>query len=198
MRIKMIYKVKKLVFFIILLFSRNVLIFSEESKLLITIESNKEVITNDDNITFTVHIKNITDSDYELFLNYFMFASFYLKFSYYDSLNQEINIPLSDFAYVSKSFKTPFKILKSSEVYSISIIGTYKYIDDLWDIRTLKRYSCMAFVFEDDYSFFSVPQNINKLEISYYANEELKSYNMVEINISDGSLKIPVTDSRDL
>jgi hypothetical protein len=182
---KIIHKMKKVLFSFMLFLSQNILSFSGESKLLITIESNKESIKNDDNIIFTVHIKNITDNEYKLNLHYFMFTSFYLKFYYYDNLNQKINIPLSTFGIISAYLKTPFEILKPNEIYSVSMVGTYKYITNLEDIRTLKRYTGMAFVFDDDYSFFPVPQNINKLEILYYANEELNTSNMIKINISN-------------
>jgi hypothetical protein len=182
---KNIYMMKKILFFIVLLVSRNILSFSEESKLFITIESNKEFLANDDDIILTVHIKNITDNEYKLNLNYFMFASFYLKFSYYESLSEKIHIPLSNFGTLSGYLRFPFVKLKPNETYSKIIIGTYKYINNLRDIRTLERYSCMAFVFDDDFSFFPVPPNINKLEISYYANEDLNTSNILEINISN-------------
>jgi hypothetical protein len=198
MSIEIIHKLKKTVFFIMLLLGRNISNFSEESRLLITIESNKERITNDDNIIFTVCIKNIADNEYKLNLHYFMFTSFYLKFYYYDSFNQKINIPLSTFGIISAYLKTSFKILKPNETYSITMIGTYKYIDNLRDIRTLKRYTGMAFVFDDDYSFFPVPPNINKLEISYYATEELNTNNMLEINISNIDSQVLDVNFRDL
>jgi hypothetical protein len=185
MSIKIIHSMKKMLFVIVLFLSHNPPCFSEESKPFITIESNKELITNGDNIIFTVHIKNITDNEYTLNLYYFMFASFYLEFSYCDSLDQKINIPLSNFGTISGFIKTPFRILKPNETYSRTIIGTYKYINNLMDIRTLKRYSCMAFVFDDDCSFFPIPMYINKLEISYYADGELNADNALEINISN-------------
>jgi hypothetical protein len=115
-----------ILFILILVMSNNIPCFTEGNEIFITIESNTKIIKNDDNITLIVFIKNVSDKDYELDLDYFMFASFYLKFSYYNNVNEKINVPVSNFGHVSRSFNTVSKILKPNETYSRTIIGTYR------------------------------------------------------------------------
>jgi hypothetical protein len=47
----------------------------------------------------------------------------------------------------------------------------------------MERHTGMAFVFDKEGSFFNVPMYIDKIEISYYANEKMYT-NILEIIIS--------------
>jgi hypothetical protein len=60
---------KRALFFIMLFLNPNIPGFSEEAKLFITIESNREFMLNEDNIIFKVYIKNITNNEYKLLVS---------------------------------------------------------------------------------------------------------------------------------
>jgi hypothetical protein len=126
---------------------------------------NKTNVQNGGKIVITIHVKNISEEKQDLGLAYFVYPTRRLNVYYKTEVDEKINIPLSMHLFVDTEMRRQTIPLESLEEELFKLYGVYKEVSFSDDLET--RYNGYALVFDQDGTYFKIPDNINEVRFVF-------------------------------
>jgi hypothetical protein len=127
---------------------------------------NKINIQNDEEFVISIHIKNISGEMQELWVGYFVYPSRRLNVYYKTEAEGEITIPFSMYIIVDTVMRKETVFIEPLEEVVFKIYGVYKR-GPIYDMGARNRYNGYALVFEQDGTFFKIPDNVDEVKFDF-------------------------------